>query len=503
MAVGIASDPAFRGDVRLFFLEGDGDPEVVPSYEGYAIIARPTWSFGDITTHYVQSPIGRRRYTIIGKTSGAETPPEMPVSAMYRQSLSKWLRLGQQKCDHGLQAHIGTCGLPTDYNGGYEKILVLEKARIRSWGLDGNLGSNAPGDEGTVNEDVPFVGEIMYEIKKFDLFAQLGSLTTTRPIVGGVIADSVSCGGECGTASDGCSVVVAVSSSTVGSPGAPATVYYTTDGSTPQTDTVSTMLSTENADGVGFDGNNIVVLSSASDGIHYKPIADLIAGSGSWTKVTTGLVSTKGPTAIFVAGPRDIFIAGLGGYVYHSSNLTSGVTVLQSGGLTTEDLISIHGVDDQHVVVVGANNTVLITVDGETFASVTGPAPAVDLNKVWMVNTKKSFVAGADGFLYYTKNGGTTWAQSGFSGQGSGEVTAVTFATNDVGFMTHTTVGNVGRIFKTIDGGASWTILPEIAGGPSVPSHRRIYDILACDQNTFHAVGTSSSGNAGMWIKGL
>lgn len=496
--------PIFRGDTRLFFLEGDGDPECNVTYEGFAIVGRPAYNFGAITTHYAPDSVGRRRYRVIGKTHGAETPPELPVSNIYSLSLSKWLRLGKLKCDHGLQVHMGSCGRPQDYNGGYEKILVLEKASIQSWGLDGNLGSLQPTDEGTVNEEVPFVGEVLYEIKKFDAFAQIGALTITRPIVDGVIADAVSCGGDCGTASDGCSVIVFVSSSTVGSPGIETTVYFTDDGgSTLQQTEVTSLGVSENASAVGFDGVYIFVLSPDSESLHYALLSDILDAAETWSEVTNGFVATKGPIAAFVAGPRDVFMSAEGGYVYHASNVASGVTVLESGNLTSEDLSDIGGIDDQHVVAVGANNAVIYTADGETFAAVTGPAPGVALNRVWVVSSQKWFIAAADGELYYTKNAGNSWHTSAFSGHGNGNVRAITFATNDVGFMSNTTAGNVGQIFKTIDGGASWTILPEVAGGPSVPSHRAIVRLLACDQNTFFAAGTSSSGNGGMVIKGI
>lgn len=496
--------PAFRGDARLFFLEGGGDPEVDVTYEGFAKVGRPAYNFGDITNHYAPDPLHRRRYTIIGKTSGAETPPQLPVSAIYSQSLSKWLRLGKQKCDHDLQVHLGNCGAPQDYNGGYEKILVLEKARINSWGLDGDLGSFAPNDEGTVNEEVPFIGEILYEVKKFDAFAQIGASVITRPIVDGVIADSVSCGGDCGVISDGCSIVLFVSSATVGSPGLPPTLYYTDDGGS----TVSSMLvnsagATENPGSIGFDGTYIFVPSPDSESVHYAVLADILDASATFTEVTTGFVAAHGPIANYVAGPRDIFMSGKGGYVYHSNNIASGTDVVESGSLTAQDLNDIHGVDDQHVVAVGNSNAVIYTTDGHTFALVTGPAPGVVLNRVYMVTPFKWFVAAADGNLYYTKNAGGSWAAAGFAGSGTGNVHAIWFATNDVGFMSHTTAGNVGRLFKTIDGGSSWAILPEISGGPTVTSHRTTVRIMPCDQNTIYAVGTNNAGTGGMVIKGV
>lgn len=496
--------PVIRGDVRVFFLEGGGSPVADMSYEGFAIAGRPTYSFGDITNHYAPSPKQRRTYIVIAKTSGAETPPEIPITNIYNYALSKWLRLGRQKCDHDIQLHMGSCGDPQDANSGYEKILVLESARINTWGLDGNSGSLSPNDEGISNEEVTFKGISLYEVKKFDQFAQLGATTVDRPLVDGVIADSVSCGGSCGISSDGCSIVLTLSSATVGSAGAPPSVYFTDNGGGVIAETnVTSMTASDNGQAIGFDGTRIFVASSDTDSIHYASLQDILDASETWIEAAGNVVTGKGPQAIYVAGPRDIFFAALGGYIYKTSAVVNGPTdILSNGSLTSENLLDIHGVDDQHVAAVGENNSFLVTHDGETFSSVTGPAAGIDLLRVKMLTANKIFVAAADGFLYYTIDGGRHWATSGFDGQGSGTTHDVVFTTNDVGFLSHTTSGNVGRLFKTIDGGASWTILPELATGPTVPSHRAIPRIAPCDQNTIYAFGSSSSGNSGMWIKG-
>lgn len=494
--------PVLRGDVRLFFLEGGAGPEANVTYEGSAKVTRPTQSFGDITNQYEPSPYRRRQYRVIAKTHGAETPPEMPITNIYKMALSKWLRLGKQKCDHDLQAHMGACEVPTNYNGGYDKILILEKGSIRSWGLDGDLSSLTPDDEGISNEEVPFVGELLYEHTRFTNFARIGSATFVRPLVDGVIADNVSCGGDCGTPSTGCEHIAWLSSATVGSPGAAPTVYYTADGgSTIGSSVVASLASSENAEAIAWDGTYVFVVSSADEGIHYTAHADLEAGTATWTQITTGIVAAHGPKAVYVAGPSDIFIAGLGGYIYKSTNIVDGVTVLESGSATTEDLNSIHGIDDLHVVAVGDNNAVVYTSDGQTFSSLTGPAAAVDLLKVWMVTADIFWVAAADGNLYYTKNRGTTWSTRNFSGSGSGTTQSIVFVTRSIGFMSHTTAANVGRLFKTIDGGRTWQILPERVGGATVPSHRSAVAILPCDQNTFFTAGSDSAGTAGFVVK--
>lgn len=496
------AQPVIRGDVRVFFLEGGAGPNASASYEGFAKVARPVWNFGDITNHYAPSSNARRQYRVVAKTSGAESPPEMPLTRMYDYAISKYLRLGRQKCDHDLQAHMGNCALPQNFNAGYDKILILEKGRIRSWGLDGDLGSLNPTDEGISNEEVPFAGELLYEVKRFDNFSSLGTATIVRPIVDGVLADEASCGGDCGLPSDGCQIFALLSSSSVGSPGLEPTVYYSFDGgSTITAIQVGTLGAAEDAEAIAFDGTYIFVASGVDEGVHYVPLEDLRLGAGSFTKVA-GFTTSKGPRAIYVAGPNDIFYGGLGGYIYRTSSPTDTPTVLDAGSATVQNINSIHGIDDIHIAAVGASNAFIYTTDGETWAAKTGPAVGVALNRVWMVSANVIWVGAANGTLYYTTDGGDTWHTKGFSGSGTGSVLDIVFTTRCVGFLSHRTAGNVSRIFKTIDGGGTWQILPERAGTVSVPAHHTTSRILTCDQNTFYAAGFATGGLTGKLIKG-
>ena len=63
--------------------------------------------------------------------------------------------------------------------------------------------------------------------------------------------------------------------------------------------------------------------------------------------------------------------------------------------------------------------------------------------------------------MYFTINGGTTWTEKTFSGSGTGICGKVKFSTPTVAYMTHTTAANVGRVFKSVDGGYTWKIQPD------------------------------------------
>jgi photosystem II stability/assembly factor-like uncharacterized protein len=90
-----------------------------------------------------------------------------------------------------------------------------------------------------------------------------------------------------------------------------------------------------------------------------------------------------------------------------------------------------------------------------------GPA-GKDLNAVYFVDSKRGWIAGDDGFVGYTEDGGRTWSQ---------QTTGTTDAINDIYFRNkdegYLLAGN--SIFNTRDGGRQWRelsrFLPAHFGG--------------------------------------
>jgi photosystem II stability/assembly factor-like uncharacterized protein len=317
-----------------------------------------------------------------------------------------------------------------------------------------------------------------------------------------IVCDSKNCG-FCGLPSDGCSVVFAVAASSGASPGVPAEVLFTQDGGSNWGDTsVTGLAANESPSVVGCVGTYLVVISNDSGSLFYAPITDILNGDETWTEVTTGFVVGGEPNAMFSLGPSYSWIVGDGGYVYFSSDPTGGVSVQTAGGVTTQNLNAIHGTDILNAVAVGNSNAVLYTRDGGvTWQAVTGPASGVNLNTVFMRTTTEWWVGAANGNLYYTRDSGATWATKSFAGSGAGSVGSVVFVTPSVGYLSHATAAPAGRIFRTIDGGYSWYLLPEATG--SVPANDAINKIAVCeDANIIYAGGLGDNATDGIIVKG-
>jgi photosystem II stability/assembly factor-like uncharacterized protein len=342
----------------------------------------------------------------------------------------------------------------------------------------------------------------MYEVGPLGL-AALGSSEVVMQVVDITICDSVQCG-VCGIPSNGCQTFFAIQVATTGSPGLPAELIASSNGgSTLIQRNVTSLPANRNPTAVACVGTRLIVISNDDCSIHYATLANILTSNETWTRNASGLVCVAGaPNDVFSLGSAFTWVVGNGGYIYFASDITSTWTVQDAGVTTTQNLNAIHGIDEDNLVAVGANNAVVYTRNGgQTWASVTGPAVGVALNTVWMRGKDEWFIGSAAGNLYYTRDAGVTWTTKTFPGSGSGQVRDVAFATPTVGYLAHDTTAPAGRILRTIDGGNSWYVLPESTG--TIPTNQQINAVAACgeDVNTIYAGGLGTTTD-GILIKG-
>lgn len=488
---------------RLWLIENRAGPANPPTYMGLARAGQPSWPAGGVTVIRNPSPTQYGGFVVAGKVIGEDGNPELPVMMRYLSDVrSTLLRLRRSGCDHDLQVHMGTCQSPTDFDRGWDKILILEGARPTDWGLDGDIGALDTGDRAVVNEEVPFTGLDLLEIVRIT-FSELGAATVIQEINDVSVCDQVTCG-LCGLSSDGCQIVFALQDATPGSPGLPPRIHATKDGGgTLITRTITSHAANVDANAIACVGTNLVVVSAGSgEGIHYATIADILNSIEAWTKVQTGLVLPSGaPHDLFSLGASQTWIVGAGGYIYKSSDITSGVTVQSAGSATVQQLNAIHGSDSQNLVAVGQSNAVVRTTNGGvTWSLVVGPSVGVNLNTVWVRGKDEWFVGNAAGNLYYTRDGGTTWTLKAFPGSAAGVVRDIAFSNPTVGYLAHDTAAGAGRILRTVNGGQSWYVAPEGTG--NIPTNQRVNALSPCaDANVIYGGGLGT-GTDGFLVKG-
>jgi len=487
---------------RVFLIEDGAGPSHAYTYQGLWKAGTPSFDQGDSTLVYIPDPDNYGRFKVNSKIPGEPGNPELPVMARYGLDLSTLLRLAKGGCDHDVQVHFGKCRDPRDFNGGWDKVLIVEKARISTWGTDTDLGALGPDERAQVNEDATFTGEDMYEVKRMSYATKAGT-TVVQEVVDIVICDSATCG-SCGLPSDGCKVILAICLATGASPGASPVVIYSDDGGLTWTsDWIDSLSNTEDPDAAACVGTNFVVVSNDACSLHWAPLADVINDIADFAEVTTGFVCPAGaPNAIKSIGPTFTWIVGNGGYIYFTDDPTSGVTVQDAGVATAQNLNAIDGVSELYLVAVGALNAVVYTTNGgATWASITGPAAGVALNAIHMVDEDTWWIGTASGRLYYTNNAGVTWTEKTFPGSGAGSINDIEFSTPSVGYLVHNTAALVGRILRTINGGFSWYVAPEGTG--TIPTNQGLNAVAVCpDPNKVYAGGVTVVAGDGIIIAG-
>jgi photosystem II stability/assembly factor-like uncharacterized protein len=480
---------------RVFLIEDRAGPENVPIYQGESRAMPPSWAFGALTPIRRPSRNQYGQFEIYDVTRAEQGLPTMTVDARYSYALSEYLRLAKRGCANDVQVHMGSCKNPSDFSGGWEKIAVLEAGYISNWSLDG-FGAMTRGDDKPINETVPFEGLDFYEIVPIT-FAEVAASDVVREIVDIIIADSPACG-ACGIASDGCQVFVAVQKGAGASPGLPNQVIASRDGGATIIESDITTLATNlDPSALALIGTVIAVVSNADQALHYAPLADIIAGTATWTRVPDGIIAAGAPNDIFSPNGTEAFVVGDAGYIYHSNDVTAGATLQYSTGTAFK---AVHGLDNLRLVAVGVANHIAATSNGgATWTELTGPAVGVDLTSVFMRSKLEWFVGAANGKAYYTRDGGASWKEkAGLNSPSS--VTDIFFPTPTVGFMATIKAG-AGKILRSINGGHSWYTLPEGLG--SIPTNQKINAIAACGENVniLYAGGLGASTD-GIIVKG-
>lgn len=499
----IGYTPAQGGFARTFLIDGRARPDHSPQYKPCLKLGGPSQDFGDVEDVECPDPNNYNQFTKLAEIQGAIGRATVDVTGrLPSDEASTLLDIARRRCPIDVHLHFGACTDPSAFNT-FTKALVFENGLLTNWSSD-ELGALSSDENAAINETASLSARRVYEILPMS-FSERCADVVTNPVVDVVICDTQACaGGACAQESTGCEKAFALANSGTGSPGTGPDVIWTEDGyATCNSDEITTMSNAENGDAIACLGDNVYVVSHDTDSIHYKEKAEIWAGNfGGWTEIGTGIVAAGSPLDCWSTGDY-LFVVGDGGYVYGTDDPTTGVSVLDAGVATAQNLNAVHALDSTYAVAVGAANAVIYTTDGPTWTAVIGPNPAVALNCVWIKAEQEWFVGCADGKLYYTVNSGTDWAQIVLPGQASlTAVTDIAFSTDSVGFLSATYAGPRGRIYRSYDGGHSWQVTPESVG--SLPVSDAITAIAACeeDPNMVIGVGTADNSTDGIIVTG-
>ena len=270
-------------------------------------------------------------------------------------------------------------------------------------------------------------------------------------------------------------------------------------------DDIDTLDTAESPTGVACVGLYLVVVSNDSCSLHYalRSEVDDVDFDEAWLEAAAGFVATGCPRDIWSYG-NGAFIVGDGGYVYAlDADPSAGVTVLEAGVATAQNLLAVHALSDKFAVAGGNNGALIQTTDGVTWTALDAfVGIGVNLTCVWCKDERDWFVGTSTGQLWATRDGGLTWALNGFPGSGTGYVWDIAFATASVGYLSHATAAGRGRLLRTINSGYNWVICPETAA--TMPLADRFTALAACPYDPDYVVagGLGDNGTDGILVVG-
>lgn len=492
------------GAGRLFAIPFGAGPTHTPVFIDQAKAGAPDWGQGDVTKVEVPSDIRYNQWNQVGEFQGAPDRATITLTRRLNTDFSYLAELRRLRCAFDAQVHMGTCGEdPKDFDSGWDKIYVYPFAYVTSYKTT-DQGAMQGDEEAQMDEEIDISARNLYIIEPMN-YTELAKSAVMEEVQAVSICDSIDCG-TCNTfGSDGKNKVFSLTNPKTTSPGLKPAVIATSDGyTTPLTRYITTYVLGEEATDGSCVGSYYVVISNDGLAAHYAKLSNILDQNETWTKVTTGFVAAKGPNAIWNYSSLVTIIVGNGGYIYKMEDPASGVTVLDAGAATTQNLNDVEGYNSRVIVAVGASNAVVYTLDGgATWASVVGPAVGVNLTAVGLRTENEWWVGDANGALWFTIDKGTHWTRSASVKSSPTQINKIKWTYQPgVGFIATAHAGPAGKIQRTINGGKTWYVVPE--GGSSLPANDIIYDIDVPKEsvNTLFAGGLADNGGDGIIIKG-
>jgi len=478
------------------FVYNSSDLDENPQFLGIisrAAITGMTKSAGALNPIYAKSP-STGEIQIIDKSRSAPDLGELTLEEYFHKAALNYLeKLFKLRCEQTWLIKIDTCGRMDDpYT--FDSFFLVEG--IQETELD--FGSIQSFDADEVNK---FTGTLNYLQSNRLLpinFGEVAADTVLAEVLDIISADAVSCG-TCSPFSSGCEKWYAITKANPGSPGLSGQFIYTLNNWGTETALDINGLGGQSPSDLFAAGIYFVIVAE-SDGAHYVIRKDSLV-AGGFSRVTSGYQVGGSPTAGFAKSPTEIIIVGLGGYIYSTSDPTTGVTVVHDGSQTVQPGNNVHA-NGQVWVSVHDSNTIMYSINnGESFvllvtaAGLNGPEAGANLTAVWVRSPYQWYVTTNTGKLWYSSDQGETWTQRTLPNQGnlqtifdikfsdeSDEVGAIAVRTNSRGY-----------VYRTFSGGRQWYQDKPAIG--ELMNNSKINAIALCGVNIIGAAGLKPSAS--------
>lgn len=436
---------------------------------------------GDVTLRYCKDPAQAGRFKVVDSYQGERGPVTSTIALPLGRAANYALSL---KCPINLQVRYTDCGRNDDPTG-WQKILHFHQAKITQKSSQALVARNQS-EEGEVLTQAAISAEDLFEIDRVNV--NRISVSETAALNDVAFLNESQCASNCGPNQDGC--VYGFFAADTGVYPATANVLFTDDGANIAETSADPFAASENISSVVLNGDRVIVARGTADAGNPAEVAYSDDEGTTWTNVNVGSVNGQYINRLVWLSKPYLWAVTNDGYVYFSDDSGLSWTAQTSGTVTAQALKDIDFSDNRNGVAVGAANAVIVTEDGGiTWTALTGPAPATVLNTVDMLSSSTFWIGAADGEAYVTTDGGDTFDTSAFTNHGTGSVADIEFADNNFGYMLWNSASPVGKVLRTIDGGATWEVL-------DTPTNTGLNRLNVCDQNNAYVAGEAQGGTA-------
>ena len=404
---------------------------------------------GGIDPVWVHDPYRVGRFRLVARSV---SPADLPnATVTFREKHGGISRALLKNCTFNIYEVVGRCKDLSDLMRGWTDYVQIYEA--------GEVTDKDEGDRTSFDSDdaienaLSVVWSNIYPIGALS-FGESAAGEVSREVVDVTYAPGNVCVNDCDWGDQ--RIYALANTSGAGSPGLPAEVIYSVDG--------GVSWNQVNIDGCGasevvyaIDVAGIYLVVIGTNAYYFAEINSKTGVPGSFTKVTTGFVASKSPRDLYVLSPREVFFCGLGGYVYKATDITAGVSVVNAGVATAQNLSRINGDGNEVIVASGATGAIIKSENrGLSFSTTTLSPEASTLQALEVLDENIYWVGCSTGRVYYTTNGGETWTPKTLPGASGGAVYDIVFPTRSVGYISWSDATPTARLYTTFDGGEDW-----------------------------------------------
>lgn len=465
-----------------------GGPNTEPKFLGCHTIGSVTRPRGTNTLNHCPDPVNPGQYVVSSKT---KAPPGLVAYTIESKVYRVFDYLENLKCPIPIIAQVTSCA-PKNQFWNWDRAYIFPNSDAVQEGINNLVSGGA--DDNEVMQTFDMEADDMIRVIPLQVTRDM-SIAETVALNHVFACDQDICAGPCGAANERCDTLYAVGDAVVGSALGTGNVWILEDGSWTVTDADPFGTSEDIRGGACFalDRNTTRILVFRGSTVGGAPAeASYSDDRGvTWTNVNIGssngeyIISSK---AISALSQNNIWVGTNLGRIYYSSNGGATWTVQEDQGIHAAAWNWVHMMDDRTGFAGGVGDVIAITVDGgEVWSQVNSTGSAGDITSGGVVDLYNFWVGTDDRKLFYTSNGGATWAERSIPGSGAGQIDAIVFVNNMVGYVSVRDATNKSTFLATRNGGFSWEVV-------TTPANSGINSMIACGVNTVWGVGEANGG---------